>query len=453
MGQNLALNFAERDVTISVYNRTSKTTFDFVSKHYTENLGKRIVGFETVEDFIQSLQNPRIIILLVKSDAVEAVVDQLIQHLSPEDTVVDMGNSYFRQSRSISQKIRGKANFVDCGISGGEEGARHGASFMLGGDSLNPQILELLRLVAARKGDYACAEHFTGIGAGHFIKMVHNAIEYAVMQFLAEIYACLVKSGQSLDDIIQLFSQLASTGLDSYLLKISIDIFKTSKENGVLDDIEEIAGQKGTGKWTIQTALDYGVGVPCLTAAVESRFLSKVFLLNSVKLKSASNERINSALVEDVFKLTLFAIYDEATRLLKVARDEEGFNFDLKMPFKVWQAGCILAADHLELIARHNFENANSLFEQVDSEVYRFFVGDINKKLSSMQAFVNYALRLRSFIPVTLSAAGYINGLHSESPLGFNLIQAQRDYFGKHGVVLKSSKDHGLQNIEWLKSE
>ncbi|MCS6894363.1 MAG: NAD(P)-binding domain-containing protein, partial [Deltaproteobacteria bacterium] len=318
MGKNLALNFSDNDVSVSVFNRTSSVTKEFVRSENRKNL----VGFELVEDFINSLDKPRIVLLLVKSDAVDSVLGLLKKSLEFDDIVVDLGNSYFRDSKLRAKLFEGNFIFCDCGISGGEKGARHGASFMIGGSGEAPEKLkEVLAKVSAFKGDYSCVEIFEGAGAGHFVKMTHNAIEYAVMQMYAELYALFIRLRYSTEQVIEVFEKLRQKGLDSYLLSITIDILKYDLKNNILRRIVEEAGQKGTGRWTSQTALDWGIGVPTLSAAVEARNLSSYFSQFSQRLStvmtSGCNQSLDIDMLVDSIKLVYLTTYEQGVQLFK----------------------------------------------------------------------------------------------------------------------------------------
>ncbi|MCS6961164.1 MAG: NAD(P)-binding domain-containing protein [Deltaproteobacteria bacterium] len=442
MGKNLALNFVDKNTPISVFNRTSGVTYEFVRTVNSSNL----IGFELLQDFLDSLEYPRVIFLLIKSEAVHKVLEEMAPLLSPDDIVVDLGNSFYRESRQLSQKYRDKFNFIDCGISGGEEGARYGASFMLGGTERSLHVKNILERVAAKTKDYPCVELFEGSGAGHFVKMLHNAIEYAVMQFLGEIYACLKKFKLEDFEIAAVFESVSKTELNSYLLQITIDILNFSKENGILDQIEEKSGQKGTGKWAVQTALDYGLGVPNITCAVEARNLSHYFSEFQLRNSTMVDKKIDCGPLIDLFYLFYIAIYDQAVQVLRKSREIELFNFKLNQPFKVWQAGSILASDHIHRLTVEELDSTDS-FIRGPREIRDFFIYDFEKQMASLKNFIKIGLDAGCFMPCCMSVYNYLTGLTASFPLGFNLIQAQRDYFGRHGVLLKGQTN--LTNIKW----
>lgn len=449
MGKNLALNFVDKGVTVSVFNRTPSVTYSFLKENQHPNL----VGFENLNDFISSLERPRIILLLIKSEAVEVVLNELSKLLDSEDYVVDLGNSYFLDSRDRNQRYINKFNFVDCGISGGEEGARHGPSLVLGGSNFPAQVFDVLKLVSARFGDEFCLGYFEGDGAGHFVKMIHNAIEYAVMQSLTEIITLLFNLKEEQAEIIQKLRELEHRGMSSYLLGICINILEYDLENRILHRIVDEAGQKGTGKWCSQVSLDWGVGVPSITCAVEARQLSIYFnsLRSSPGIKVFNNSVLKPPSVEilyDVLNLCYLCFYDQALRLIAHANRNLGYKIDVSLVFKVWRAGCILAASHLNQLSQM-FHNSNYSDLLSNMNLVERFSPSIQDKFRSLTHFVNCVSDSYSYAPVIFSVYNYLLGAFSNKRLGFSLIQAMRDFFGRHGVYLDGSGQ--LTNIEWKK--
>ncbi len=444
MGQNLILNMNDRGYRVVAYNRTVSKTTAFLDG---EAKGTQIVGADSLEALVDQLATPRKIMLMVKAGkAVDAVIEQLLPLLSDDDIIIDGGNSNYEdtQRRSLAlqeQKIR----FVGMGVSGGEEGARHGPSLMPGGDvKAWPDIKELFQAIAAKtqQGE-PCCEWVGKNGAGHFVKMVHNGIEYGDMQLICECYHFMKSAlGMSNDAMHKVFADWDKGSLNSYLIEITADIL-AHKTNGAhtVDRILDKAGQKGTGKWTAINALDFGVPLPLITEAVFSRFLS-----------SLKSERVNASLTlkgPDSFKATstvkdleqaLLASrvisYAQGFVLIQTAAEQFDWEIDLAAVAQLWRAGCIIRSAFLTDI-RTAFTNKpqlkNLLLDDHFSELVQ------NAQPAWRKATCD-ALMGGVPVPALASALCYYDGYRTAT-LPANLLQAQRDYFGAHRYQLLEGGD------------
>jgi 6-phosphogluconate dehydrogenase len=419
MGSNFAQNFAHNGVTVSVYNRTKEKTDELVSKNITG-----IEGYYSLEEFIASLPTPRLIHLMVSSKGVDAVIDSITPLLENGDILVDLGNSNWLETTIRQEELKQKGiHVVGCGVSGGAEGALTGPSIMPGGDATSVDTLvEIYEKVAAKDFDGKPCVVNVGKGpAGHFVKMVHNGIEYAIMQSLAEIYGFLNDSNYTKTEIKEFIDELNTGNLESYLLEITSNILE-SKQDGsyLLDIIDHKAQGKGTGKWTVEAALDLGVATPSIVAAVFQRYLSAQGEL----LKTADDSDVT---VDDGdphipnFDLTMAMtavwnlIYLQGLELIAQADKEYNWEIDLKEVVRIWEGGCIIRSRLLE-----------NMIDRISSE--SFFDG-----LNEALAFSHLST---TPLPVINTTIDY--GLTLTSNLDeMALIQAQRDYFGQHTYRIK----------------
>lgn len=446
MGKNLALNFLDHHINVSVYNRTAAVTANFIK----ENPRPEMVGFENLNDFIHSLEKPRIVLLLIKSEGVDAVLDELSQHLEIEDSVVDLGNSNFNASRARFDKFKNKFHFIDAGISGGEKGARFGASFLVGGDRFPERIFDLLSVVSAKAKGEPCICFIEGAGGGHFVKMIHNGIEYAVMQTLVEVIVLLKNLGYQNEQIINYLEELGRNYLQSFLLSICVDILKKDLETNILSQIVDEAGQKGTGRWSVETSMEWSVGVPGITNSVEARQLSSYFLKirslgSTINFHNGKVGECSLDLIEDSLRLSYLCFYDQAMRLMAEASTKLGYDINISGVLKSWRAGCILAADHLNELSQLTQDIKGDFLSH--QPVMDFLAPNPDKMMVSLCSLVKLCLDSRSYCPVLCSVYNYLTGAFAKKPVGFYLIQAMRDYFGRHGVKLDGQE--GLINFEW----
>jgi 6-phosphogluconate dehydrogenase len=454
MGENLALNIESKGFTVSVYNRTTSKVDKLIEGKAKD---KNIIGTHSLEEFINSIEQPRKIILMVKAGkAVDAVIDQLIPLLSEKDILIDGGNSFFKDTRRRAKKVEEKGLlYIGTGVSGGEEGALKGPSIMPGGhkkayDALAP----ILTKIAAQVGPDPCCEYMGKEGAGHYVKMVHNGIEYAIMQTIVEAY-------DFMKDILHLsakeqsvlFSKWNDDVLGSYLIEITGKIL--AKEDGetnksLVDVILDEASHKGTGKWTSQSAMDLGVPIPSIDAAVQARFISAYKsdrvkaskILNGPTIEFAGNkDNFIEKIHESLYASEILA-YAQGLSLLTAASKRYGFDLNLANIAKIWRGGCIIRSKILGNITsayENNPQLTNLLFDE-------HFSGVLNTRQEDIRKVVQMANKCGLPFLVTSASLAYYDSYRKER-LPANLIQGQRDYFGAH--TYKRIDKEGTFHTEW----
>ena len=450
MGQNLALNFKDHGFNIAVWNRSGEKTQAFTQAINSEESqapnGGKLEGFQQLESFVTSLSSPRIIILMVKSGM---PVDETIQHLlpllSPDDIIIDGGNSDFNDTqRRAEQLLQENIRFVGCGVSGGEEGARFGPSIMPGGDeSCWPIIAPFFQTIAATAENQACCEWMGKGGAGHFVKMVHNGIEYGDMQLIAETYSLLRHICQ-LDNtqLSNTFAQWNQGVLNSYLIEITADIFNFTDDSNafVIDSILDTAGQKGTGRLTAVNAMEEGTPLSIISEAVFARTLSArkderikaAHQLPNRALKQAydtSEIDIDSHI--QLFESALFAAkilsYTQGFMLLRDASITKDWQLNMTNIASIWRGGCIIRSQFLNDIS-DAFASTPDLDNLLFAPYFKQAIQDCEVQLRKT---VILATEYGIAIPALSSALSFLDGLRqANSPA--NLTQAQRDYFGAH---------------------
>ena len=441
MGRNLALNINDRGYSIAVYNRTKAKIEDFITGAAAGRDG--VTGTYSIEEFTGALKKPRKIILLVKAgDVVDKFIDQLRPHLEEGDIIIDGGNSLFTDSaRRTADLAEEGLRFVGMGVSGGEEGARRGPSLMPGG---NPEawqeIKEILQAIAARTPDgLPCCEWIGEGGAGHYVKMIHNGIEYGDMQVIAESYHLMRELlGMEVADIQRAFDDWNSTELESYLIEITADLLGKKDDDGepLIDKILDSAGQKGTGKWTAVNALEHGFPLTLITEAVAARFLSsmKDERVRAARVLGGPNAsdaaEIPSLEPEDLRKSLLASKIISYTQGFMLTRKAaESYGWDLNFPgiARVWQGGCIIRSILLKDMERAFTEGKREDSLLMD-DYFRKLVKDCEpawRKTAAAAAFGGIPA------PAMGSALSFYDGYRHER-LPANIIQAQRDYFGAH---------------------
>ena len=443
MGQNLALNLANKGWKVVVWNRTVPGKEENVVEHFIANRakGKGIIGSNELTDFVEALKTPRVILLMVQAGpAVDELTGKLFPLMEKGDILIDGGNSYYEDTERRVKELYDKGMyFVGCGISGGEEGALHGASIMPGGaQEAWPVIQPMLKSIAAKAEDGTpCCEWVGPGGAGHYVKMVHNGIEYGDMQLIAESYFMLRKYGQlENDEIADIFAGWNKGELNSYLIGITADICRVRDTDGgyLLDRILDIAGQKGTGKWTAEAALEESDPLTLITEAVHARFLSAMAderSKASALYRSENNDIHEHAGLPDLLRHALYASklisYAQGFSLLKKASEHYQWILDYGMLAKIWRKGCIIRSVFLEQITRayHALPGLeNLLFDD-------FFRNRILEALPAWRKITADCLLSGIPIPCMAAALTYFDGLRTERSSA-NLIQAQRDYFGAH---------------------
>lgn len=439
MGQNVARNFRSHGAHVVVFNRTGERTTEFLAGPAK---GAGILGAYTLNEFVAALPRPRRILLMIQAgDAVDAVLDELTGILEPDDIVIDGGNSYFRDTERRATALAEKGlRFLGMGISGGEEGALKGPSLMPGGDKDAYKELEpLLTAIAAKSPDGPCVTYIGPGGSGHLVKMVHNGIEYGDMQLIAEAYDILHTVGQlTADQLHQIFTQWNQTDLQSFLIEITARIvnFPDDQDKGLLlDKILDSAGQKGTGRWTIQLASELGAPVPTIAAAVDARAISGMRderLLASQILGTELPSPIErpDQLVDHVRSALLaskICSYAQGMVLLRTASQE--FHYDLRYAeiARIWQAGCIIRARILRDISKafHNNPNLPNLL--LDPH----FADRISLSQAGWRTTVALAAHTGVPTPAISASLAYFDSYRRDR-LPAYLIQAQRDLFGAH---------------------
>ena len=454
MGSNIARNFARNGHTVAVYNRSPEKTRALIADHGDEG---SFVPSETIGDFVASLERPRRALIMVQAGpATDAVIEQLADAMEEGDIIIDGGNSLYTDTIRREKAIRARGlHYVGAGISGGEEGALNGPSIMPGGPAESYESLgPLLESVSAHVDGVPCCTHISTDGAGHFVKMVHNGIEYADMQVIGEAYQLLrYAAGMTPAEISEVFREWNSGDLDSYLIEITAEVLaQVDAETGkpLIDVIVDAAGQKGTGRWTVKAALDLGIPVTAIGEAVFARALSSSRaqrdaaqgVLPSGELATFDGDR--EAFIEDV-RRALYAsklvAYAQGFDEIKAGSAEHDWNIDPRDLATIWRGGCIIRAKFL-----------NRIVEAYDSDpelssllLDAYFLGELRDLIDSWRRVIVAATQLGLPVPVFASSLSYYDSLRAER-LPAAVIQGQRDYFGAHtyGRVDKPGAFHTL---------
>ncbi len=439
MGQNLVLNMNDHGFTVSVFNRTISKVDAFLE---SAAKGTKIIGVHSLKELFTTLKRPRRVMFLVKAgQAVDELIAECLPFLEKGDIIIDGGNSNFADTdrRALDLKKQGIL-FVGSGVSGGEEGARHGPSLMPGGDQEAwPAIKGILQAIAAQVDGYPCCDWVGNGGAGHYVKMVHNGIEYGDMQLIAESYSLMKKAlNMSNEEIAATFKAWNTTELDSYLIEITSHIFKFKDKDGnyLIDNILDVAGQKGTGKWTGINALDIGMPVTLIAEAVFARCLS---FLKDERVKA--EREMPPAVVEafqgdrkemlEAIRLALYASkiisYTQGYMMMRQAATDYKWELNFGGIALMWRGGCIIRSRFLGKIKEAFDKNPsleNILFDN-------YFKGEVEKCQAGWRKAITFAVEQAIAIPCISTALAFYDGLRS-ARLPANLIQAQRDFFGAH---------------------
>ena len=458
MGQNLVLNMERNGFSVAVFNRTGSVTEDFIKERAR---GKRIGAAYTLGELVAMLDKPRKIMIMVKAGApVDAMIEQLKPLLEAGDLVIDGGNSFFQDTeRRYRDMTAAGLRYIGTGVSGGEEGALWGPAIMPGGDA---EAYELVRpvfeAIAAKVKGEPCVTYIGPRGAGHYVKMVHNGIEYGDMQLIAEAYDILHRGlGLQAAQLHEIFAEWNRGVLQSYLIEITANIFaKTDPDTGkaLVDVIVDEAQQKGTGKWTSQNALDLGAPVPTITAAVDSRIISsyreerlaasKVISGPEPTIKASVDER--KALIEAVHQ-ALFAAkicsYAQGMALLRAASQEYGYDLPYGDIARIWRGGCIIRAQFLDDIRAAFERNPNLSNLLLDP----YFKEAVESRQQALRTVVRTAVQAGIPCLATSASLAYFDAYRSPR-LPANLTQAQRDYFGAH--TYRRLDKEGVFHTEWL---
>ena len=455
MGANLARNVAHHDIPIAVHNRTASKTEQFIAEHGSEG---PITGTGTTEEFVQALERPRTIMTMVKAGpAVDAVIEELAPLLDEGDTIVDGGNSHFRdtQRRDKTMSERG-LRFLGVGVSGGEEGALHGPSIMPGGaKEAYADVEDVFTAIAAQVDGTPCCTYVGADGAGHYVKMVHNGIEYADIQLIAEAYD-LLRHGVGLEvpEIAQVFHEWNEGDLDSFLIEITATVLdKTDERTGqpLVDVILDQAEQKGTGRWTAQDALELGVPLTAITEAVFARSLSALGDQRAAASKQlggptpGENARADRSLVDDV-RQALYAskvvAYAQGFEQMAAAAKSEGWELDLGAMATIWRGGCIIRARFLDRI-REAYDSDPQTPNLLLVDYFRDAVADAQ---DSWRRVIAHSVEIGLPVPAFTSSLAYYDGYRRERGPA-SLIQGLRDLFGAH--TYRRVDDEGAYHVRW----
>ncbi|MEL7506867.1 MAG: decarboxylating NADP(+)-dependent phosphogluconate dehydrogenase [Cyanobacteria bacterium J06554_1] len=455
MGENLALNVERNGFPISVYNRSREKTDAFMANRAG---GKNVVAAYSLEEFVASLERPRRILLMVKAGKpVDAVIEQLMPLLDPEDMVIDGGNSLYEDTEQRVKTLEGAGfRFIGMGVSGGEEGALNGPSLMPGGTRAAYESIEpIVKKIAAQVDDGPCVTYIGPGGAGHYVKMVHNGIEYGDMQLIAEAYD-LMKNvlGLSHEQLHEVFAQWNTTEeLDSFLIEITADIFtKTEGDMALVEKILDAAGQKGTGRWTVMNALEMGVGIPTITAAVNARIMSSIkdervaasTQISGPDGKIAENTTLWINKIRDALYCSKICSYAQGMALLRKASETYGYDLDLGECARIWKGGCIIRARFLNKI-KHAFSENPALPNLLLAPEFKQTILD---RQAAWRDVVAMAAQYGVPVPAFSASLDYFDS-YRRAQLPQNLTQAQRDYFGAH--TYKRVDKEGTFHTEWTK--
>ncbi len=438
MGKNLALNIADHGYSVSIYNRTTEVMEEVLK----ENPNSGLTGYKTLEDFVASLESPRKIIVMVKAGKpVDAILDQLIPLIDKGDIVVDAGNSFYLDTIRREKYYRDLGfNFVGMGVSGGEEGARFGPAIMPGGSlEAHAHLKPILEAISAKVDGEPCTTYIGTDGAGHYVKMVHNGIEYGDMELISEAYHLLKDvAGLSNKELADVFTEWNKGDLNSYLIEITSHIFKTKddlSDKDIIDVIKDNAGQKGTGIWTTKESMDLGVHTSVITSAVFARFISarrseRIHAKNLLPVNTTKIDVNREEFIEKVrlaLYLSKIVSYAQGFVLLAEAAKHYNWNLDFKSISKIFRGGCIIRAQFLNRIAEAYEKNPNLENLLLDD----YFMDIVKNGLGALREVNSIAVLSGIPVPALNSAISYYDAYRSDA-LSTNLVQAQRDYFGAH---------------------
>lgn len=441
MGENLILNIEEKGFKVSIYNRTTSKTENLVQKHKKLNLK----GFEDIKTFVESLSSPKKIILLIKSgDPVDLMIEKIVPHLSKEDLLIDAGNSFHEDTERRCKKYDGKFHFLGVGISGGEEGARHGPSIMVGGSKEGWELIKpIFQKIAAKSESKPCCAYFGPSSSGHFVKMVHNGIEYCEMQLLSEIYFLFRKSKLTNQKITRIFKKwLKEEELQSFLLEICVKIL--DREDDLIDKVVDAASQKGTGMQCVSTALNFGSITTLMSDAVFARIISSKKSLRTSMFNKFANSIDETILVEEECLKNAFL-------LAKAIAYVQGYNFMLEVATikkwdinvaevsQIWKNGCILRGGFLKVMSKMDMDGVLlkfSAFKQI-----------VLKGYEDLKYILKCSIDKNIPMPCFSSALNYLNGITIKDGSG-NLIQAMKDCFGSHTVQMEGNDE--FVHINWF---
>ena len=436
MGKNIALNLSDNGVIIKAFNNSEKKLND-IKKEFKNDF----IPFDNLEQFVENLENPKTILLMVPSgQATKEVIEKLVSLLGEGGTIIDGGNSFYLDSIENGEYLKKNSiNFIGMGVSGGEDGARNGPALMVGSEtSIETSLFDTLKNIAA-KAEVECLGIYQGPGTGHFIKMVHNGIEYAEMQSIAEMYLILKKLNKTNKEISNFFSSQSENNNSSYLIEITSKILqKKDGDEFVIDQIKPIAQNKGTGRLTIQTSLDLDVSIPSISAAYDARLQSNNQYITKTNMESI-DEDISDKNLSDALYFSRVCSMIQGLELITKFSESENHEISIVEVLENWRGGCIIRSNLL-LDLKKEFSENNSFYS----------LDNIFNNLQQNRAAISKVLQIttKNNIPTPVLSASFnwFNNLTSvDNPS--NLIQAQRDFFGRHKVQkVDSSEDI---NIDW----
>jgi len=454
MGQNLVLNMERNGYSVAVYNRTTERMREFVAERAQ---GKQILGCATLKDLVGALERPRRVMLMVQAGApVDAVIAELKPLLAPGDLIIDGGNSFYQDTeRRAVALAEDRINYIGTGVSGGEEGALWGPAIMPGGQPEAYRLVEpILTAIAAKAEGEPCVAYMGPRGAGHYVKMVHNGIEYGDMQLIAEAYDVMARGlGIPAAELAEVFGQWNQGELQSYLIEITSEILaRVDEETGkpLVNVILDEAKQKGTGKWTSQDALDLGAPTHTINAAVESRIISaykdervaasQVLTGPTIKFSGDRGQMIED--VRDALYAAKICSYAQGMGLLRAASAEYDYDLDMGAIARIWRGGCIIRARFLNDIAAafdHNPKLTNLMLDP-------FFRDEILARQGALRRVVTTAVSMGIPVHAFASSLAYFDAYRTKR-LPANLTQGQRDYFGAH--TYRRVDKEGSFHTEW----
>jgi len=438
MGKNLVLNMNDHGFTVAVFNRTVSKVDDFLAD---EARGRDIIGTHSIEEFVSVLKKPRRIMLMVKAgQPVDDFIEKLIPHLEPGDIIIDGGNSNYNDTIRRTAYLESKGFlYIGTGISGGEEGARHGPSIMPGGSPAAwEHVKPIFQAIAAKVDGQPCCDWIGENGAGHYVKMVHNGIEYGDIQLICEAYSLMQAIGMTPMEMSKVFSKWNEGDLNSYLIEITADILsKTDPETNkpIVDVILDTAGQKGTGKWTVISALELGMPLTligeavfarCLSALKEQRVEASTKLRGPKRAFKGDKAKFIESIRQALYASKIVA-YAQGFMLLKAAAEHFGWNLNYGGIATIWRGGCIIRSQFLGRI-----KDAFSKKTQPENLLLvPYFRSVVRKNQAAWRRVITQAIKLGIPVPAFSSALAFYDGYRSER-LPANLLQAMRDYFGAH---------------------
>jgi len=458
MGENLALNIERNGYPIAIYNRTTEKVDEFVNGR---GAGKQVIGCHDPKSFVAAIEKPRKIILLVKAgEAVDKTIEGLKPYLEKGDIIIDGGNSHFEDTQRREKALKAEGfNFIGSGVSGGEDGALWGPSLMPGGDkTAYEQLKPIWEAIAAKVNDGPCVTYLGPDGAGHFVKMVHNGIEYGDMQLIAEVYDVLKRGlGLGAPEIASIFTEWNKGFLDSFLIEITAKVLSVTDEETrkpLVDLIVDKAGQKGTGKWTGEMALELGIPIPTIDAALTARQLSaikeervaasKVLSFdNAAAIRSLDKAKLIEALKHALYASKICS-YAQGMALIKAGSDHYNWNVNLAETARIWKGGCIIRAQLLEQIRKAFAKGSNIANLLLDPE----FADFIHKAQDQWRYAVTTAQLAGLPVPALSASLSYYDSYRS-AVLPQNLTQAQRDFFGAHTFEMVNKPDQGFTHADW----